>query len=129
MALWPVPEQLKGYLDSWAKYVAELEAQVAALERVNRDLEASYVNEVTELKQELSQLEAPLNREITQLRHYVQDAEQRCSALIAERQTVLERLALLLEISATTPGLTVLGLVNEATILVEETKKQFRESL
>jgi uncharacterized coiled-coil protein SlyX len=127
--LYPVPEQVKGYLDNWVRYVDELEARIPVLERAHSNLEQTSSAEIAKLRTELSQIAEPLHQRIAQLEEKLRASERYAMDLASERATAIERLAPALEINANTPGLTILSLINEALVLVDESKKMVREHL
>lgn len=127
--LYPIPAQVKGYLDNWVRYVEELEARIPVLEQAYSNLEQSSSAEIAKLRIEVAQIAAPLHQEIARLEERLRASEQYSMDLAGERNAAIERLAPALEIDLKTPGLTVLGLINEALVLIDETKKMFRENL
>lgn len=125
--LWPVPDQMKIYLDNWVAYCKELEERIKTLQEARQTSERALTERISQLRTELTATEQPLLQQISSLETSQLQLRADNDSLRAEMDTAVGLLAQALEIKGT--RLALLTLANEAVILIEEAKKQLRESL
>lgn len=126
--LWPVPEQMKQYLDNWVTYTRELEQHIKLLQEGAEKRESVLTERITALRNELTATEAPLVEKVGALEAERVNLRAENAGLRNELDSAVRLLAAALEVT-NTQRLSLLSLINDAVILVEESKKQFRRSL
>lgn len=127
-SLWPVPDQMKQYLDNWVAYTRDLEDHIKLLQESSKKREESLTERISALRAELTATETPLLEKIGQLQGEQVTLKAESTALRNELDAAVRLLAEALEITGN-HRLSLLTLINDVVILVDESKKQLRESL
>lgn len=127
--LWPTQNQMKDFIDKWATAFAELDAAYQTLQREHTVRVLNLEQQINTLRIEASNAEAPLRQRIA-----LQDAKIQTLTDTTERQQgiiddAVRQLGRLLETNTALAGVTLQTLLSDAIILVEETKRQFQNSL
>lgn len=126
--LWPDPEYMHKYLDNWKAYIEMLELSISRISDIQNAERNEAAGTIAELKRKLDTVEAPLNRQIEELRQKLARVEQQVNSLEADRRASIHRLAEILEIPAA--GVLSLGsAIDQVWLLVDESKKMVREHL
>lgn len=127
--IFPEPPQMHLYLDKWRDQIYEL-AKLLETERVQHEAELAGLKlEIVRLEQQLGTLTTPFEAEIMALKSDIKVLNLRVRD--AERQTksALERLAPAVQMVATAKDVTLDSVIGQVLMLLDEAKKQFRESL
>lgn len=125
--LWPIPAQMHQYLENWQAYATELERQIEQLKKSQRESEAVLTDRISKLRKDMDALEKPLLEQISELEKSNVQLRLDNDAIHKELNAAAKVLAAALEITG--KPLPLLTMVNDAVILVEESKEQFRASL
>lgn len=126
--LWPSPDQLKRYLDSWATYAAEQEKRAEAAERQLHEVQQMAERTERTLRNQNLSATAPLQARIYELEDDVSKARAQVTELTTNEAMYRRTLVQMLELSPNT-GSSTASLLNELTQLIDEFKRQFRGSL
>jgi len=126
--LWPVPDQMKQYLDNWVTYTQELEKNVQLLKAASKTREEALSERIGTLHADLAAMERPLRERIGVLEAERLTLRVENESLRNELEAAIRLLATALEVAGN-PRLSLLSLINDAVLLVEEAKKQVRETL
>lgn len=126
--LWPPADQMKRYLDSWAMYAGELENTVRSLEDRLRKLERSSALTEAALRKDVQTISAPLQAQVFELEEALLHSRREVQDLRAAEETYRRMLGEMLGMNPG-PGSATLTLLNDLSVLVEESKRQFRGSL
>lgn len=126
--LWPEPVHMKSYLDSWIKYVEELEARLARETQWHNETTAQAATTIKELRTKIDTMEAPYKDEIERLGHQLVELQATIDLLKQGEQDTIERLARVLELTSTR-GVSRLSVISQAIVLAEEAKKIIRGNL
>lgn len=125
--LWPTRAQMEQYLANWERHVEDQRAEIETIKAASARSEKVLSDHVSSLRLELAATERPLLEKISGL-------EAQLTELVADNKTVRNELdaavtllATALEVTGTRHSL--LALINEAVLLIDEAKKQVRESL
>lgn len=126
--LWPDPALMHQYVDAWAKRIISIEDQFSQEMREHATLVAEYVNTIQTLQDELETVKGPLQRRIAELQAQRSNLEFQLKRYQEAEKVTLERLAVLLEVTPV-KGDSIDKMLISLSVLVDESKKQFRNSL
>lgn len=127
--LYPEPDQLHSYIDRWESYIFDLENRLETELAAHSATRTTLSSEIANLKSRLEVVVEPYISQIAGLEETINAQSIRVRYLEGEQQEAIARLAAMLEVSSTAKGITLAGLISQAQLFIDETKKQFRESL
>lgn len=127
--LWPEPEQMHTYIDRWRSYIEELENRYQVEAAGHAVTRSTLTSEATQLKAKLDVVDAPYQEQIRNLEAQIAAQAIRVGHLEKDNNDAVQRLALMLETSPSVKGVTLQGLISQAILFIEETKRQFRSTL
>ena len=127
--LWPELAQMHHYVDQWFTYIEHLEKQLATVRDARRDDNLRNNQTINELEHQLASLREPLERQIVGLNQELAHANNELLALKQVMNEQMERLALVLEINPKARGVTLTSMVNQALLVVDQSKQMIRENL
>lgn len=125
--LWPTKAQMYQNLDSWEAHVRSLRDEIQLLKQTSATREKVLSDHVSSLRLELAATERPLLEKISGLEVHVLELQSENRGLRAELDQAVTLLAAGLEETGTRHSLLIL--VNNAILLIDESKKQLRETL
>jgi hypothetical protein len=127
--IFPEPPQMHLYLDKWRDQIYEL-AKLLETERVQHEAELAGLKlEIVRLEQQLGTLTTPFEAEIMALKSDIKVLNLRVRDAERETKSALERLAPAVQMVATAKDVTLDSVIGQVLMLLDEAKKQFRESL
>lgn len=125
--LWPIPAAMHQYLDNWEQYAAELQRRLDVQRASSAATEAALAEKIGSLRQEMVDNERPLLEQISSLEQTRLTLQLDNDTLRKEMNTAVDLLHAALD--NTGKRLPLQTLINDAVLLIEEAKKQIRESL
>lgn len=125
--LWPIPKVMHQNLDQWVSYTVDLEHRLESARAAATRMELSLTEKIGALRAEMVAIEQPLLQQIAAQEQTMLTLRLDNEALRKELDAATELLATVLEVAGKRPPLQTL--INDTVVLVEEAKKQIRETL
>lgn len=127
--LWPEPALMHSNLDRWVSFIKDLENRYATEVASHAVTKSSLSDQVTRLKSELETQTVPYVNQIRELEGRLAAQQVRIDYQDTEIKEALIRLAKAMEVHPETKGLTLMGIIDQALLLIDEARRQFRDSL
>lgn len=128
LLLSPDPVQMHLYLDKWITHIDEIKTESARLIKVLSDEIVLLKREIGQLKQQGEDRVRPLETQLAEYAARIENLTRAADVHNTQMTNVKNRLAAILD-EPISPSTTVDRLLASVVLLVDETKKQFQESL
>lgn len=126
--IWPDPAAMHNYIDQWYAAYKRIADVLESERKLHEAQIADYVRQISELRSEIETHMIPLKTQISEQATVNRKLQSQLDALHSENNAVIQRLASILEVVPTRVT-TLDSLVNNIVVLVDESKRQFRETI